>query len=915
MSLTTPTGPSSTPPLGAFDRIRAAIGKISPKKPEEMEGTELRTFHVQQVASPVFDPNDEDDPSIVPEVTDVPITLANLRVTPTPLKAVVEKLEFSNQAEKMEYERNKTNMKVQKTRTRILGIAALPLFILGLPLCVIPPLGGMLLLGGVACLAGATYNWLKTTLTDSQIETAETIERSLKLFEKYPATKPNPDPTQPDLQQEFSFASFLEKCPTFDDPVRGTSYRVEDLDTYISLFEMEVQRRKQEEEQLPQLNKELADLQNLNTELADLQKEVSQRAKQLDVKKSDPKAIAKQLKMEKNQLEKIEQDIADRKNKKTEAEAELQSFSSTQKGLREEIVALTKEIAALQLASPDNPDKGPIAALEATIGQKRTAANDITPKLDQITERLSRIDTALANFNEQAAEHKGKIAQMEAFGEKIKELDQKKKELDKKQKQIDSFGQEDTKLKTAIETGKAKIKRHIEIALAPPYYDQDMRINDPKLTQMLKKWTKDKTELKPTIVPLSSPTPAIYAFGNHSLKPTHGLVGADPEIPPGSQLPPSLEGAFLKISNDRYKQLGRTSSNDFLSNSYVSAKPLEINGEAYPSVTHYLLIKKAQKLITGSGRAMSYTLTGNQINALQELQKKIEQAPTAEKALAAAKTVMELQMGYLWRPDKMFSDMDEELKEALFCKCVGADGNLTLEGQKLLETENKKLYAGNEPGDLDYGTQFLDHAYGRMWGQNKLGVYLEQLRGMLQEQEEAGKPPSAVAQPAPSPQTNLFTDDVPLTAKDDGGALPNVASRQQRLSTVSSVSSDDEDDDDGGAPPSVASSPRRSVAPPASDDEVNTEVQDMFAKALDKAEEKKAAAKAEAEKKKSAEAAALQAATAAQAAAAVKAAQPHGGPPSSVPPPPPNQPPPAQNQPSSPPSPKPPLPPPPQSSS
>lgn len=215
----------------------------------------------------------------------------------------------------------------------------------------------------------------------------------------------------------------------------------------------------------------------------------------------------------------------------------------------------------------------------------------------------------------------------------------------------------------------------------------------------------------------------IYIFGTHNERPTHGI----------HNMAAGLEGEYLWLSENDRRALGRTDSNNFLSNSYN--QPVTIDGKEYKTVTHYLIYKRIEK--SREVANSSIPVKRKTLVQLKQLEKIIDKTPTAFDATWFYNWSNNyrpiLKVNNVGQMPTMFHDLDDELKKALYCKFVGRDGRPNEEGRKLIATGNIKLYAGNELGDPSYGMQFLKK--GEMTGQNKLGECLMELREMLRYKE------------------------------------------------------------------------------------------------------------------------------------------------------------------------------------
>lgn len=191
-------------------------------------------------------------------------------------------------------------------------------------------------------------------------------------------------------------------------------------------------------------------------------------------------------------------------------------------------------------------------------------------------------------------------------------------------------------------------------------------------------------------------------------------------------------GNYL-LTGENFKNLGRTEEYKFLSNSYK--KDLIIPGETktYKSVMHYLLYKKIDQF----REAIKTKDPFNSISSrsLDNLEKQINKT---KNALDAYKFYgMQLYEFPVLPEVSTFYDLDNELKKALYYKFVGLDGKPNMEGEMLLATGNKSLYAGYELEDSFYGMNFSDRDTKTgnliMSGPNKLGEALMELREILRE--------------------------------------------------------------------------------------------------------------------------------------------------------------------------------------
>lgn len=652
--------PVSATKLGVIDRMRAAITKPKAQAAKTTVETEL-VDRTRSASAEALAPKED---------IAAPASISTRQISQTPIESI-DTFEFINTEELKEVQRKVTDIKTKIIACKILTGVAIAFAVLGASICVFcAPAGALMIAGGVALGLGVAYKTRDLNLSKSQAETLEirkqNIDKALKYMEEdYPATKPNEDdPSQPPILQGFSFEGFLKACPHTYDPKLGTAYRLEDLGTYLTLFEKEVERR-EKEANIPVLQRQIT---TIEQEIADL---------------NIPAGITKKEDIE---------EIAGR--------------------IREDISSLARGNWQI-----DKANKNVAAPDQASIQKKE--ANK----------------ARIADLNQQ-------IDGLRAWEQPVQLRDEKQAQIKELQQEIAAHTRAIETLPKEIEAGKEKLKRHIDIAKAEDYSGVDMRNNQeaPELRQLLNQWKQKPVSADKIVVHLTADPakPAIYTFGHLADKPHHAMMGSDPEpskIP--GQLAPDLHGEYLRINDERYRELGRTSQNDFLSNSYVH--PIEINGENYSSVTHYLLMKKIDKLIQGPFPPIDPKTQ----KALTNLREKVANASTAKEAVNAAKAVMKKMHPAVWNADGMFSGMDTELKTALFHKFVGPDGKLTMEGQKLLDTGNTRLYAGNESGDASYGLKFLDH--NRMYGFNKLGTFLEELRGMLQQREDAANPAAAPA--------------------------------------------------------------------------------------------------------------------------------------------------------------------------
>jgi predicted NAD-dependent protein-ADP-ribosyltransferase YbiA (DUF1768 family) len=311
---------------------------------------------------------------------------------------------------------------------------------------------------------------------------------------------------------------------------------------------------------------------------------------------------------------------------------------------------------------------------------------------------------------------------------KIDELTKQKNKfvLPDDQQPISALDKEIKNLETLIENNREKASK---LAYGRPYnvnvlireiVELEKRIKpksedqQPSTKRKIGKKTKDEVEEKKEPPPLPLPLKIEKWIQRHE----HSLINTYPiDLSKKDQI--CLFGTHAQPSNlsddaqAKLKDNGYSKEYEFLSNSYMpDLMTISIEGKEYPSVTHYLLAKKALKTI-GKDADMK------RVSAILN-------APTIENAMEVAKVRYHV---------KNFIGMESELKKALFYKFVQEDGKTpTSLGEELLATGDKKLLAGYEIGDKAWGVEFTNADATNMEGANRLGIHLEYIRKYLNKQ-------------------------------------------------------------------------------------------------------------------------------------------------------------------------------------
>jgi len=361
-----------------------------------------------------------------------------------------------------------------------------------------------------------------------------------------------------------------------------------------------------------------------------------------------------------------------------------------------------------------------------------------------ITERARAKDT-MDNLDDTIQKQTATL-QFNAANARIVTITKCLNDIDKEQAKIDQLYDSLTPTAAEIELDKNFLRYNINP------HNVDLEQDLSKDNHRLGEWQGKSLILRRASedTPFVGTTEAINIFGTYHKRPQHGIFRQDER---GDSFP-GYEGNSLRLDENALKTLGRTNTNNFLSNSYEG--DIVVNGEKYASVSHYMLIKKVEKDINflknpdnkgklQNGEEDEYQAKGK-IKRLEEIILPALRSEEYSNPVAAYEMVMRENqrpsgVQYLDLTGGIYHGMDKELKTALFRKFVGNNGLPTAEGRMLLDTGNKQLNAGYEHGDASYGVEFTkknENGSVTMEGDNKLGIALMEIRELMRK--DKGKP-------------------------------------------------------------------------------------------------------------------------------------------------------------------------------
>lgn len=630
-------------------------------------------------------------------------------------KTEINEAKSKSDAELKESQKNATNVKIKKVATiALIGLAGV-LIVAGVAAaCAFcPPIGAVILAVGLTVIASGgigagIYNWPMDAPKEDreQMEQAgKDLDEALRLFEKYPK-QATPD--------ETSFEEFLEKCPyTYNETLQAPSYKLKDIGKYVSLFEKNLKLQEKEKEG-----------NNLQEEIRNLESQSNQLASELEIYTTeDCEAAIKKLEEDHVNLDgKLAKKNNDIQNQETQIPGIIDKIRQNNNRLKNERL---KNEAAIKRLHEDNSklvkdlheknnDITQIPGIIDKIEQNKKKINQLKDQLknEEAIKKLQKDNSELVkDFHKKNNDIQNQKTQIQDIVNKIEQNKEKIDQLTKLKNQLIELKDESLRaihikeeiaiLNGEYQSAKNTLEKEIQNESVTPYID-GIRKSGLKLDTWLE--TPVKVPDLNTTIDIKPDENSIYTFGTLAKQPSHGMYVKES---------PEFRGTALNMSEAQYRALGYDTENNFLSNAYTG-EPLTIDGKTYKSVTHYMLLTKLDRLpkpISSEGKAQS-----------EKLKNDIENAPTAEGALKLMHHSAE----------RLFDGMDKDLRKALFYKFVDPNGELTKAGVKLLATDNKQLYAGYEHGDPSYGVQFINQD--KMQGQNKLGIYLMELRKQLKTQ-------------------------------------------------------------------------------------------------------------------------------------------------------------------------------------
>lgn len=330
--------------------------------------------------------------------------------------------------------------------------------------------------------------------------------------------------------------------------------------------------------------------------------------------------------------------------------------------------------------------------------------------------------------------------------------------------------------KKAMEDLKSKVKKHNKYPINPLFDTKEdyralqarpktnaTQVQEKKTgaiySTFLKEWQDKRIDPRIKVVKniaLDNTEGNIYIFGIHHKPPKGGVY---------DEYDKTSVGTPFHKRNQNWEKLGYIPENNYLSIAYEHELVIpEDPRSPYRSVIHYLLftiIEKCRKQIKSKNHK-----DDGRLSMLAGLESNINKKKSSILAYQYYQDFIQMKPTVLL---ELCIDLDNELKKALFHKFVGADGKPTKEGEKLIATGNVKLYGGCEMGSpridamvfkgyhkispkmifedkyyagFDFGYPTYGMVFGdqdsktknhSLYGANKVGKCLMQLRKMLQE--------------------------------------------------------------------------------------------------------------------------------------------------------------------------------------
>ena len=359
-------------------------------------------------------------------------------------------------------------------------------------------------------------------------------------------------------------------------------------------------------------------------------------------------------------------------------------------------------------------------------------------------EQITREDENTIKMNEES------ITALKIIQNKMEKLS----ELEKKTITIENDYQEKT------ETLQQKIKE------SKITEGKDIRTDSQELQGWIENFTKidhtDKNEINNKINSNN-----LYVFGH--------------KIPTKIAVPKKNGmGTEEHTVDEKKRKAHKFIKNSFLSNSHAEDN-LMIGGKKYNSVTHYMIIKRIEKSIEEAKKQDPQTKNKSLIFKGEKLIEEIGKMKTAKEAydlalfsLREQPGLIPLSKGVEWN-GLNFSEMDDELKTALYHKFILPNGEPTTKGLQLLKTGDKKIFICYELGDPDYEMRFQPYKddegknelapEDNLAGKNKLGIYLMELRNILRVKQENAKEEHVEIEEEQNQNENNYDsekEDIPL---------------------------------------------------------------------------------------------------------------------------------------------------------
>jgi predicted NAD-dependent protein-ADP-ribosyltransferase YbiA (DUF1768 family) len=657
-------------------------------------------------------------------------TLAERTLNPAPLnmenlKKMIGEAETKTDAELKAHKKDVQDVKARKVGLGVLAIAGgLTLMTATGAVCVFcPPAGAAVVAVGLGVGAvvgggglGVAYAGQQPQLTkkEQQIlaQREETIAKALQLFNDYPKNANTPNGK--------SFEEFLQKC--HEEGLGGPEFDLNHLKDYVAIFE--------KQQKLDEVNTESAKINNeLKKDFADL--------KELKVKPDgaenpqDVPALSEELKRlkDENAMVSINSpyiDVSHINTSKNETRIDQLEKVSVSIAEKEHKIALLKNPFISEIKKREIIIEAEINKIKNLKDSKGNPAVENPENLPEIKEKIEKLKTrneelqkGFSSEDPAEAEHKMTyLTELQANVKLINDLQTPLNNINTLNKEIDTFYDKITPTAEEIETDKQILRRNIN---KTEYTGDDLRINSNSLAS----W-KDKSLdglQDPVAFGPQNKDSAIGIFGTYNTRPRNGLFGEYQYT--------HHKGVPLGFNEQKRIDMGRSNKNNFLSNFY--SQEMTVDGKTYPSSMHYILIQKIEKDRAAIQKAIN---EGNppdfakaKLERLKMLENSIKKEPSP---IWAYSTLMYEGKRYssVDMTRGLYYDMDKELKVALYHKFVGPDGTPTLEGDMLLKTGTKTLYAGNEfDNDTYFGMQFSKN--GELVGENKLGIALMELRSMI----------------------------------------------------------------------------------------------------------------------------------------------------------------------------------------